>query len=111
LTYASFLRNFVEGYRIAARALTGLLEGPLAEKDLIKQALQSGHRMYMAGEIERREAISKLLVSNALAAFFDLGYIVKPMGKVQLAADYENMEAVRAIESSIAHYLERPGDA
>ncbi|HEX2882038.1 MAG TPA: 1-acyl-sn-glycerol-3-phosphate acyltransferase [Polyangiaceae bacterium] len=111
LTYASFLRNFVEGYRIAARALTGLLEGPLAEKDLIKQALQAGHRMYMAGEIERREAISKLLVSNALAAFFDLGYIVKPMGKVQLAADYENLEAVRAIESSIAHYLERPGDA
>jgi glycerol-3-phosphate O-acyltransferase len=88
-----------------------LLEGPLAEKDLIKHALQTGHRMYMAGEIERREAISKLLISNALAAFFDLGYITKPMGKIQLATEYENLEAVRTIESNIAHYLERPGDA
>jgi glycerol-3-phosphate O-acyltransferase len=111
LTYASFLRNFIEGYRITARALANLLEGPLAEKDMIKQALQAGHRMYMAGEIERREAISKLLVSNALAAFSDLGYITKPMGKIQLAADHENLEAVRAIEANIAHFLERPGDA
>jgi len=110
LTYASFLRNFVEGYRIAARGLAVLLEGPLAEKDLVKHALQTGHRMYLAGEIERREAISKLLVSNALAAFFDLGYIGRPVGKIQLTADYENLVAVRDIEAKIAHYLERPGD-
>ncbi|HTM46864.1 MAG TPA: 1-acyl-sn-glycerol-3-phosphate acyltransferase [Polyangiaceae bacterium] len=111
LTYASFLRNFLEGYRIAARALVALIDSPASEKDLIKHALVTGHRMYDAGEIERREAISKLLISNAFSSFFDLGYVAKPTGKLQLAPPHDELTAVRSIENSLSHYLDRTGDA
>jgi glycerol-3-phosphate O-acyltransferase len=110
MTYTSFLRNFVESYRIAARGLHTLLDEPLAEKDLLKHALTTGTRMYLAGEIDRREAISKLVIGNALTSFFDLGYLVKPDGKFHLAEGYD-LDAVRNIERKIAFYLDRTGDA
>ena len=37
--HASIMRNFVEGYRVAARGLTLLLRGPMTEKDLLRRTL------------------------------------------------------------------------
>lgn len=106
MTYAALLRNFVEAYRIAARSLAGLESGPLDLKDLLKQSLATGRRMYLSGEVERAEAISKPLLQNAFAAFQDLGYVTRAGEQLQLPGDTKDA-AVRALEESIAKYLDR----
>ncbi len=108
--YASILRNFVEGYRVAARGLAALVKGPLPEKDVIKKALGTGNRMFFAGEIERREAVMKPLIANAYDALVDQGYLVRNDGKLALNESFRTAKAVRAIEGRIAGYLEpEPG--
>jgi glycerol-3-phosphate O-acyltransferase len=108
--YASILRNFLEGYRVAARGLTHLLKGAQSEKDLVKRALTLGNRMFYAGEIERREAISKPLFENAYRALADQGYLVRVDGKLGLAESFQTARAVAAIESRIAGYLGEGGE-
>lgn len=105
-TYAAIIRNFIEGYRVAARGLSTLLRGPLSEKELLKRTLAIGHRMYLAGEIERREAVSKPIVLNALLAFKDEGYVSQREGKYQLTASFDSLDTVQAIEARIAGYTE-----
>ncbi|HKP64280.1 MAG TPA: 1-acyl-sn-glycerol-3-phosphate acyltransferase [Polyangiales bacterium] len=105
-TYAAIMRNFLEGYRVAARGLGSLLRGPLAEKELLKRSLALGHRMYLSGEIERHEAVSKPILQNALTAFKDEGYVQLREGKYSLTASFESPDAVRAIEGRLAGYLE-----
>src|SRR5579862_5854282 len=56
--YARLLENFVEGYRVGARGLAALLRGPIATKDFVRRAMTAGERMFLAGEIARREAVS-----------------------------------------------------
>ena len=106
--YAEILRNFVEGYRIAARGLTALLRGPLTVKDVAKRAIAMGERMFLAEEIVRREAISRPLLENAYSAFADQGYVTRTEGKIALAASYATPEAVKTIESRLALYLPEP---
>jgi glycerol-3-phosphate O-acyltransferase len=103
--YASILRSFLEGYRIAARGLGSLLKGAQVEKDLVKKALASGNRMFLAGEIERREAVSKPILQNAYKAFLDQGYLVTTDGKLGLAESFATAKAVGAIEGRVAGYL------
>jgi glycerol-3-phosphate O-acyltransferase len=109
LAYAGLLRNFVESYRIAARGLAGLEKGPLDSKDLLKQTLATGRLMYLSGEVERAEAVSKPLMENAFAAFQDLGYVANAAGQMQLPEGKE--DAVRTLEESIAKYLDREAPA
>ncbi len=68
--YAGLLRHFLEAYRVAARVLA---EGGTARANRVKRALAEGERMYLKGEIERREALSKPLFENAFAAFREMG--------------------------------------
>jgi glycerol-3-phosphate O-acyltransferase len=110
MTYAGLLRNFVESYRIAARGLSGLKSGPLDSKDLVKQTLATGRLMYLSGEVDCTEAISKPLIQNALAAFQDLGYVTQAGGQIQLPAGSKD-EAIPALEESIARYLDREAPA
>jgi glycerol-3-phosphate O-acyltransferase len=105
--YAEVVRNFVEGYRVAARALTALLKGALAPKDLAKRAIAVGDRMFLAGELERREAVSQPLFDNAQMAFLDQGYLTRAEGKLALAASYAQPAAVKTIESRVAGFLPR----
>ena len=111
LLYAEIVRNFVEGYRVAARALTPLLKGVLPPKDLAKRAIALGDRMFLAGEVERREAVSRPLFENAQMAFVDQGYVTRTDGKLGLAASYDDSAAVKTIEARIAGFLPRRGDA
>ncbi|MEZ4226910.1 MAG: 1-acyl-sn-glycerol-3-phosphate acyltransferase [Polyangiaceae bacterium] len=103
--YASLLVNFLEGYRVAGRALTLLLKGAASEKELVKKALTLGNRMFYAGEVSRREAISRPLIVNALQSFLEQGYLTREGGKLSLAASFHSQDAVRTIEGRVAGYL------
>jgi glycerol-3-phosphate O-acyltransferase len=104
-TYASSLRNFIEGYRVAARALTLLLKGPMADKDFVRRALVVGDRMYLAGDIEMREAVSKPLIQNALRIFREEGYLEQlEDGKYRLAESFANADTVSAIEGRLVGF-------
>ncbi|HMI93435.1 MAG TPA: 1-acyl-sn-glycerol-3-phosphate acyltransferase, partial [Polyangiales bacterium] len=105
-TYASIIRNFVEGYRVAARGLALLLKGPLSEKDLVRRSLIVGDRMYLANEIELREAISKPLLTNALHAFREEGYLQLRDGKYALTPSFADAEAVSTIEGRMSGFTD-----
>lgn len=103
--HVRMVKNFVEGYRVAARSLAALLKGPLAPKDLAKRAITAGERMFLAGEIELREAVSRPVIDNAFLAFVDQGYLARTDGKYVLPESYATAEAVKTIEARIASYL------
>jgi len=105
--YAASLRNFVEGYRVAARALTLLLKGPMTDKDFVRRALVVGDRMFLAGDIELREAVSKPLIQNALRVFREEGYLeLTEDGKYVLAESFANAETVGTIEGRLVGFLD-----
>jgi glycerol-3-phosphate O-acyltransferase len=99
---ARILATFVEGYGVAAATLPVLLKGPLAPKDLAKRGLATGERLYLAGEVERREAVSRSLLENAFSAFVDEGYLVRVDGKYALADSFNTAEALQAVEHRLA---------
>jgi glycerol-3-phosphate O-acyltransferase len=109
--YASVIRNFLEGYRIAARAVRVLLRGPLAEKEIVARALRIGEQMFLGAEIERSEALSRPVIENALAALVEQGYLQRVDGKLALAESFRSEESVQAVEGRVAGYLlRRSGD-
>jgi glycerol-3-phosphate O-acyltransferase len=99
--YARVVRNFLEGYQVAARSLSALLRGPLTAKDLTKRAITTGERMFLTAEITRREAVSRPLFDNAFSSFVDQGYLTRSDGKLALAASYATAETLRTIEARI----------
>ncbi len=99
--YARVVRNFLEGYRVAARSLSALLRGPLTPKDLTKRAITMGERMFLAAEITRREAVSRPLFDNAFSSFVDQGYLTRTEGKLALATSYASPETLRTIEARV----------
>jgi glycerol-3-phosphate O-acyltransferase len=103
--YAAILRNFVEGYRVAARGLTLLLKGPLAERDLVKRTLAVGSQMFYAGEIEQRESVSKPIIQNAFRAFADFKVVAQREGRVHLSDGISQADPVEGVETNIAVYL------
>jgi glycerol-3-phosphate O-acyltransferase len=103
--YAAVLTNFLESYRIAARAARVLLRGEMAEKDLLARALQIGEQMFLGGEVERSEAVSRPVIANAFAAFVQQGYLTRSAGKLSLAASFATEDAAQAIEAKVAGYL------
>lgn len=106
-TLSNVLRNFFEGYRIAARGLSTLLGGPIPEKELLKRSLALGHSMYLAGEIDCGEAVSKPLLQNAHSALIDFGYVRSREGKLELTDTFNSLDAVAEIERWIAGYVDR----
>jgi glycerol-3-phosphate O-acyltransferase len=105
IMHARMVHTFVEGYRVGARALASLLKGPLAPKDLAKRAITAGERMFLAGELQNREAISRPVIDNAFLAFVDQGYLGREEGKLVLPDSYASADTVRTIETRIASYL------
>jgi glycerol-3-phosphate O-acyltransferase len=103
--YAAMLQTFVEGYRIAARSLTLLVKGPMTPKDLTKKALGMGERMFLSGDVQRREAISGPVLENAFSAFVDLEYVNRTSGKLELPESYASEETAATIEAKIARFV------
>jgi glycerol-3-phosphate O-acyltransferase len=101
------VRNFVESYRIAARAARILTRGAMLEKDLVARALRVGEQMFLGGEIERSEAVCQPSIENALHTFVEQGYLRRSEGKLALAESFAGDEAAGTIEARIAGYLLR----
>jgi glycerol-3-phosphate O-acyltransferase len=99
--YAALLSNFVEGYRVAARGLTALLRGPMPPRELVKRTIGVGEKMFLSGEIGRREAVNQPLLENAYASFVDQSYVARAEGKLSLNASYATANAVATIEARI----------
>ena len=57
--------------------------------------------MFLAGEIARREAVSRPLIENAYASFVDQGYVARADGKLALNESYATASVVATIESRI----------
>ena len=104
--YARLVENSIEGYRVAARGLAALLRGPLPPKDLVKRAMTLGERMFLAGEVARREAVSRPLLENAYASFVDLG-LPRPRRR-QARADPVVRDGERRRDHRGAHRRRRP---
>lgn len=110
--YAAVLRSFLEGYRIAARAVRVLSRAPLPEKELSARALRLGEQMFLGGEIERSEAVCQPTLENAFASFVEQGYLRRDEGKLALAESFASEEGAATIEARVAGYLlRRSGDA
>lgn len=103
---AGLVRNFLESHRIAVRALSLLLRGTMPAKDLLKKSLALGERMYLAGEVLQREAVSKPNLENAFAALRESGVLVGGDGGPQrLVAPHDTEAALREMEQRLMAYL------
>jgi glycerol-3-phosphate O-acyltransferase len=107
--YAETIRPFFAGYRVAARTLTLLLKGPMAEKDMVKKALAIGERMYLAGEITRLEGINRSILENAFNALRDQQYIVLHDGKWELSSSFATQDTVGIVEAQIRSFVPQVG--
>ncbi len=89
--------TYFESLRLGLRGLKLLHEGSMEKKAWMKKTLALGQRMYLAGELELRESLSKLRLENALLALRDVG-IVKLVDETTLEmgeqADPDTIEAL-----------------
>lgn len=106
--YAAILRNFLESYRVAARSLAPLLDKAVAEKEMLRRALGLGQRMFLNGEIQRREAVSKPILENAYESLIDQGYLLRRDGKYDRGIELTGRSAVDELEERIVDYLPDP---
>ncbi len=105
--YAGMLRTYFEAYRLAVRSLGNLREdGPVKTKDWLKQTLSRGQKMYLAGEIELRESLSRPKLENALSALRDFGLVRLTAETIEPGAALSDDEALGEFERRIAKYLE-----
>ena len=103
---AEILVNYLEGYRVAARTLAFAVEQPLAVKEFLKRALATGNRMFFAGEILRRESITKPILQNALVAFADQHWVDLHGEKVALTENAATQSHIDDLESRIVQFLQ-----
>ncbi len=73
--YAAMIRSYFEAYMLAGRAVLELPTEGMQRKDWMKRALALGERLYLSGEIEDREAISKHKLETAFQLLRDLGLV------------------------------------
>jgi glycerol-3-phosphate O-acyltransferase len=83
---AGQVRDFVESYWIAARALESLT-APIADKELMKRIAELGEKLFFTGEISRREACVRANYQNAVAYFRERKLLVEEGGKLRPSAD------------------------
>ena len=105
--HAAALRNFVEGYLVAARGLEFLLKGPLTKKDLVARSLKVGQRMALQGELERTEAVERPLLENAFEAFLDQGYLARSGEGYALTPSFGSEAGVKAVQARLSAFLPR----
>lgn len=109
LLYSALLRNFLEGYWVAARSLSELVKAPLAEKELLKRGIALGNRAFLAGELERSEAVSKSILANAFQAFVDHGFLSQRDGKLDLTDGFASDLGAREVAERIRTFIPELG--
>ncbi len=103
--YAELLRTYFESYRVALRGAELLIEEPLTRKDWLKKTLAIGQRMFLAGEIEHRESLSRPKLETAIQALRDHGVLtLGELDTLKPGADATTLEDLRAVAARLASY-------
>jgi len=95
--FAGLIANFAESYAIALRALLGLRNSRIPEKEFVTRAHKIGEQSLSLREIERAEAVSNLNFSNALTWMKAEKYAGVENGSLGL-----DLEAARVIDDQLA---------
>ena len=104
--YANMLRTFFESYLLALRAAGLILEGPISKKDWYKKALALGQQMYLAGEIEDRETLSKLKLETALKSLHDYQLIAfTDNDMIEAGSALGGIEDLRSLEPKLYAFI------
>jgi glycerol-3-phosphate O-acyltransferase len=103
--YAMMLQTFFESYLLALRGAEIVLDGPIPKKDWYKRTLALGQQMYLAGEIERRESLSKLKLETALKALQDYRLVQLNGDILERGAGVESVTDLHALEPKLTGFL------
>lgn len=103
--YAAMLQTFFESYLLALRGAEIVLDGPIPKKDWYKRTLALGQQMYLAGEIERRESLSKLKLETALKALQDYRLIQVNHDTLERGEGVESVADLHALEPKLTGFL------
>ena len=104
--YAALLHTYLESYRIALRSAEQLVSAPVSRKEWMKRTLALGSHMYLAGEIEHRESISRPKIENALSAFHDMDLVAFREGNSVHATDaLKDKDQVRTFELELSTFV------
>lgn len=104
-TFAGMLDTYFEAYILAVRAAGSFLDGAEAKekKEWLKRSLSLGQRMFLAGELELRESVSKPKLETAIKALHARG-VLRSAGALRLAEDC-GPEQLQALEERLGAYL------
>jgi glycerol-3-phosphate O-acyltransferase len=89
--------------------LSELVKAPLAEKELLKRSIAIGNRAFLAGEIERSEAVSKSILANAFQAFVDHGFLTLRDSKLDLADGFASDSGARGVAEHLKTFIPELG--
>ncbi len=103
--YATMLQTFFESYLLALRGAEIVLDGPIPQKDWYKRTLALGQQMYLAGEIERRESLSKLKLETALKALKDYQLVRSNGDLLERGEGVESVSDLHALEPKLTGFL------
>jgi len=103
--YAWMIRGSLESHRIALRGAQGLQAEATKLGDWLKQTLAIGDRMYLAGEIEVREAVSRDRLENALHALHEVGLVRLQSDTSVSVGKAMSAERLRDEDAEIKRYL------
>jgi glycerol-3-phosphate O-acyltransferase len=103
--YAIMLQTFFESYLLALRGAEIVLDGPIPKKEWFKRTLALGQQMYLAGEIERRESLSKLKLETALKALEDYRLVQLDGDNLARGSDVESVADLHALEPKLTGFL------
>jgi glycerol-3-phosphate O-acyltransferase len=105
IRYTTMLQTFFESYLLALRGAETVLDGPIQKKDWYKRTLALGQQMYLAGEIERRESLSKLKLETALKALQDYQLVQLNGDTLERGDGVEGAEDLHALEPKLTGFL------
>ncbi|MEM8607595.1 MAG: 1-acyl-sn-glycerol-3-phosphate acyltransferase [Myxococcota bacterium] len=103
--FATMLQTFFESYLLALRGAEFVLEGPVPKKDWYKRTLALGQQMYLAGEIERRESLSKLKLETAVKALQDYELITIEGDAISRGPGVDGVSDLHALEPKLTPFL------
>jgi glycerol-3-phosphate O-acyltransferase len=105
IRYSTMLQTFFESYLLALRGAEIVLDGPIQKKDWYKRTLALGQQMYLAGEIERRESLSKLKLETALKALQDYELVQLTGDTLERGDGVESVADLHALEPKLTGFL------
>ena len=103
---ADLLRDYLESYWIAARALDDLAaHGVMERRAWVRTALDIGRAEFLAGRISSMEAISRPNVENAMTWLVDRGLVEAEERKLRLAPAVADDSARAELSDEIRAFL------